>query len=181
MRYGLKERLIGALALIALAVIFLPLILEEERPPLPVSDKIVMPESPEPLAVDLEASKPPKLQPSVSEEEQQRVESRRERGDQRMQLALEGGVEAWAIQVASLGDSSNARRLVARMEDKGLQTYWRRINNLAVVFVGPFIDQQEARSVQDRLLQEEGLRTLLTRYVPERVAREQGSLPGTNE
>jgi|GEM_PF-1460684 len=186
MRYGLKERLIGAVALIALAVIFLPFILEEERLPAPVSDKIATPPTPEPVAVEVSQPEQPEVSDALTDEEKQTLsqqqETRRSSGSSSaMQLSLDGGVEAWAIQVASFGEAANAKRLVARLQDQNYQPYWRKINNLAVVFVGPYIDQQQARSQQDQLLQELGLKTLLTDYVPESVARKQGSLPSADD
>ncbi len=182
MRYGLKERLLGALALIALAVIFLPWILEEERAAPPVSDKVAMPPAPEPLVTDVALPQRPELAPALTEEEQSRVQEQEQQPEasritSAMQLSLDGGVEAWAIQVASFGEPANARRLVDRLQKAGFHTYWRNINQMAVVFAGPYIDQQQAREDQDKLLQQEGLKTLMTRYVPERVARDQGSLP----
>lgn len=181
MRYGLKERLIGALALIALAVIFLPFVLEEERRPPPVSDKIATPPQPEPLAVEISQPEPPQLsrervdqqQPDSSEPAREPISA--------MQLSAEGGVKAWAIQVASFGEAANAKRLVERLDDQGFQPYWRQINNLAVVYVGPYIDQQQARSQQDQLLQELGLKTLLTQYVPEHQARQEATLPSADD
>lgn len=186
MRYGLKERLIGAVALIALAVIFLPFVLEEERLQTPVSDKITTPASPEPIAVEAERPDPPEVADALTDKEKQSLrdqqQARRTSGtSSAMQLSLEGGVDAWAIQVASFSEAANAKRLVNRLQQQNYQPYWRKINNLAVVFVGPYIDQQQARSQQDQLLQEMGLKTLLTDYVPEHIARKQGSLPTSDD
>ncbi|WP_114418635.1 SPOR domain-containing protein [Marinospirillum perlucidum] len=192
MRYGLKERLVGAVALIALAVIFLPFVLEEERAPLPLSDKIITPPTPDPLEVEVDRPEAPQL--SATHEETQTAEtSSPEQGassntsesstsvdeDSRsaLMLAEEGGVEAWSIQVASFSDDANAKRMVTRLREQQYRPYWRKINGLAVVFVGPFITQQQARTTQDKLLQALGVKTLLKAYVSESVAREQGSLP----
>lgn len=180
MRYGIKERLIGALALIALAIIFLPFVLEEERPPAPVSDKIITPAPPPPVEVAVEEPQQPEVKSAWTVEEQQQL-SRQQSSSASVRLNLEGGVEAWAIQVASFGEAANARRLVERLQQQGLHPYWRKINGMSVVFVGPYIDQQQGREHQDRLLQEQGLKTLLTRYVPEHEARAQGSLPSQHE
>ncbi|WP_404419395.1 SPOR domain-containing protein [Marinospirillum sp.] len=185
MRYGLKERLIGALALIALAVIFLPFVLEEERLPAPVSDKIVTPPAPEPVEVEVARPEPPEVDDALTDEEKQTLSQQQTRSSSEpssaMQLSPEGGVEAWAIQVASFSEAANAKRLVGRLQEQNYQPYWRKINNLAVVFVGPYIDQQQARNQQDQLLQELGMKTLLTDYVPENVARKEGSLPNLDD
>lgn len=180
MRYGVKERLIGAIALLALGVIFLPFLLEEERPPAPVSDKIITPPPPAPLQVEIEEPPAPALPEPWTDQERQRLQAQDASGSSGVQLALDGGVEVWAIQVASFGEAANARRLIEQLRQQGYNPYWRRINGMAVVFVGPYIDRQQGREHQDRLLQEQGFRTLLARYVPEHEARSQGSLPSDN-
>ncbi|MBE0507513.1 MAG: SPOR domain-containing protein [Marinospirillum sp.] len=181
MRYGVKERLIGAIALIALAIIFLPFVLEEERPPAPISDKIVTPPAPKPVEVAVEEPQQPEVKSAWTAEEQQQLTRQQQPTAAGVRIDLDGGVEAWAIQVATFGESANARRLVERLQQQGLHPYWRKINGMAVVFAGPYIDQQQGREHQDRLLQDMGLKTLLTRYVPEHEARAQGSLPSRDE
>ena len=182
MRYGLKERLLGALVLLALAVIVLPWILEEERVAPPVAEKLALPPAPQPLLVEVDLPEPPELPPVLSDPEQARVQEQNQEPEtpsvtSAMRLSLDAGVEAWAIQVASFGEQANARRLVERLLASGFHAYWRNINQMAVVFTGPYIDQQQAREDQDQLLQQKGMKTLLTRYVPEKVARDRGSLP----
>lgn len=182
MRYGLKERLLGALVLIALAVIFVPFLLEEKRPETPISDKINTPEPPAPVKSNAQKPVAPKLPASLSESQQEQVKANSTNPlNAGLTLNPEGGVDAWAIQVATFGDSTNAKRLVAELKQQQYHAYWRKINTMAVVFVGPYIDQQQGREVQDKLLQVQGLKTLLTRYVPEFEARSQGSLPSNND
>lgn len=178
MRYGLKERLVGALVLIALAAIFVPFLLEEKRPEIPVSDKIITPEPPAPIKSVVETPVPPSLPASLNEQQKQQViASNKKLTESKLMLNPEGGVDAWTIQVATFGDSSNAKRLVEELEKHHYSAYWRKINSMTVVFVGPYIDQQQGREDQDKLLQMQGLKTLLTRYVPEYEAKIQGSLP----
>ncbi|GLR64940.1 SPOR domain-containing protein [Marinospirillum insulare] len=182
MRYGLKERLLGALVLIALAVIFVPFLLEEKRPSAPISDKIITPEPPESVKSTVKKPVAPKLPPSLNEQQKQQVvENNKNLPKSGLTLKPEGGVDAWAIQVASFGDSTNAKRLVKQLEQKNYHAYWRKINAMAVVFIGPYLSQNEGRNVQDKLLQEQGLKTLLTGYVPEYEARIKGSLPTSED
>lgn len=178
MRYGIKERLLGALVLIAVAVIFIPFLLEEKRPEVPVFDKIITPEPPAPVKTLVEKPVAPKLPASLSDEQKQQViASNKKLTDSRLMLNPEGGVDAWVIQVATFGDSANAKRLVGELEKHQYHAYWRKINGMTVVFVGPYIDQNQGREDQDKLLQMQGLKTLLTRYVSEYEAKNQGSLP----
>lgn len=194
MRYGLKERLVGAIALIALAVIFLPFLLQNPSAPLP-EGRAEVPPPPPSLATHLEERLPP-VPPSAeplnesstmpaapAEASSPRFVSPVTRASQSssgLALAESGQAEAWAIQVASFGEQANAVRLVTRLEAQGYRPYWRSIRSMAVVFVGPYLDQEEARRQQDRLLQDSQLRTLLVRYVPVHEAQAQGSLPEQN-
>lgn len=178
MRYGLKERLLGALVLIALAVIFVPFLLEEKRPETPVSDKIITPEPPMPVKSLVEKPVVPKLPASLNKQQKQQIIANKQtQPDSGLTLNPEGGVDAWAIQVATFGEAANAKRLVTKLEEQKYHAYWRKINGMAVVFVGPYLSQEESREVQDELLQVQSLKTLLTSYVPEFEARIQGSLP----
>jgi len=182
MRYGLKERLLGALVLIALAVIFVPFLLEEKRPAAPISDKIITPEPPAPVKSVVERPVVPELPPSLDKQQKQQVASNNKNlPHSGLTLNPEGGVDAWAIQAASFSEPANAKRLVKELEKNQYHAYWRKINGMAVVFVGPYISQNESREVQDKLLQQQGLKTLLTRYVPEYEARIQGSLPTADD
>ncbi|MFK7160999.1 SPOR domain-containing protein [Marinospirillum sp. MEB164] len=199
MRYGLKERLVGAIALIALAVIFLPFLLQPPGETLQEGRALVP--APPPSLVDESEARLPPVPPSnaasvdpVSVESAPPREAPAETSPQRfvspvatarsshsgLALAESGQAEAWAIQVASFGEQANAVRLVTRLEAQGYRPYWRSIRSMAVVFVGPYLDQEEARRQQDRLLQDSQLRTLLVRYVPVHEARAQGSLPEQN-
>ena len=182
MRYGLKERLVGALVLIALAIIFVPFLLEEKRPIAAVSDKIMTPEPPAPVKTFVEKPVAPKLPASLNEQQKQQVLAyKSDPISSGVVLRLEGGVDAWAIQVATFGDSANAKRLVDKLTKHQYHAYWRKISGMTVVFVGPYISQQQGREDQDKLLQTQGLKTLLTNYVPEYEAKVQGSLPTTDD
>lgn len=181
MRYGLKERLLGALVLIALAVIFVPFLLEEKRPEPLISDKIITPEPPAPVKSLVEKPVAPLLPASLDEQQTQEVlVNNQKQPKSGLTLNPEGGVDAWAIQVATFGEEANAKRLVTEL-DQQYHAYWRKINGMAVVFIGPYISEQEGREVQAKLLQTQGFKTLLTRYIPEYEARAQGSLPSQDD
>lgn len=181
MRYGLKERLLGGAVLMASAVIFIPFLLEEKHPETAISAKILTPDPPAPVTTLVEKPVAPQLPASLNDEQKQQViASNKTLTDSRLMLNPEGGVDAWTIQVATFGDASNAKRLVAELEKNHYSAYWRKINALTVVFVGPYLDPQQGREDQDKLLQLQGFKTLLTRYVSEHEARVQGSLSGSN-
>lgn len=180
MRYGLKERLLGAGILIALAVIFIPFLFETDTQTT-AAVKIETP--PPPPKVQVEVAKP--IAPEIPQElplaEQEIIQQHNATSASGLKLKVEGGAEAWAIQVASFGDSGNAKRLVKQLTDQNLHAYWRKINSMAVVFVGPYLSRQLAQQDQALLLQKNNLKTLITSYVPDFEAKIQGSLPSSDD
>ncbi len=192
MRYGLKERLLGALVLIALAVIFLPWLLEEERAQAPVAERIITPEPPPAVTLTEPATQPPTLTLPWSTAEQAQIQTTAETEDTEtaspaaspasgLSLDPSGGAQAWAIQVATFAERDNARRLIRQLDELGFRPYRRKNGELSVVLIGPYLDQNQARTDQDRLMQMQGFNTLLLRYVPEYLARERGQMPESPE
>lgn len=168
MKYGLRERLIGALVLIFCAIVFMPMVFQGPAPKPPISEKVEAPPEPAPVEVEVPDTVEPRLDP-VPKPEPTRAE--------RLEMAAQGGAELWTIQVASFSQASNARQLMKRLQAAGLHPYWRQSNGMAVVFAGPYLDQDVARRDQDKLLQDQGLKTLLSQYINERDAAAAGALP----
>lgn len=180
MRYGLKERLLGAAVLIALLVVFVPFVVQEPTPQL-VSEKILTPPAPEPIQHELEQPVRPELPPALTTQQQRQAQELSSQLDSGLSLQVEGGVQVWAIQVATLGSSDSAKNLVARLEQESYQAYWRKINGMSVVFTGPYLNHQLALEHQHQLLATHQLQTLVTGYIPEHLARQQGSLPTADD
>lgn len=178
MRYGLKERLLGAALLIALAVIFLPLLFDPKPPAKPPAAKILAPKQPPALAVEVAKPQKPELPPSLSPSQQEQLKQHNYQATKEdPTFKLEGGAEAFAVQVASFKDEAFAKRLLARQKQQNKPAYWRKINGLAVVFLGPYLTRQQAEEEQARLLTEENTKTLITTYVPDHQALKEGTLP----
>ncbi|MDR5858308.1 SPOR domain-containing protein [Halomonas eurihalina] len=234
MKYGMRERISGALILIALAVIFVPLLFDdpaprEERPeptltieqPIEVERRdLEEPTPPESLderaaeqdstsagaETETEVNREPvesvttggdaeNQQAAVNEEpqtssEDEAASSSRETSDsdaattgdqdsateqrddpiaelaraadERQAAATQGG--DWAIQVGSFGESANAERLQARLEEQGYPAYRRsRENDLTTVYVGPYASSEVAEGVMGKLKAGLNLQGLLVR------------------
>lgn len=182
MRYGLKERLLGAALLIALAVIFLPLLFNPKEPEKPLAAKLHAPEPPPPLEVEVAEPVIPELPPSFNPSQQEIVKQHNQQATKEdPKLKAEGGAEVFAVQLASFKDENFAQRLISRQRQQGKPVYWRKINGLAVVFLGPYLTRQQAEEEQARLLKEENAQTLITSYVPEHQALKEGTLPPASQ
>lgn len=165
MDLALKQRLVGAIVLIALAVIFLPMLLDGSG-------------GPEQLQVGVDIPEP--VEAPESGFEQPDVESELAAGASASQggagsgesagtaTADEPAVTGWVVQVGSFSKEANAMVLRDRLQDKGFAAFvssgsadgkpvWR-------VQVGPFPEESEARDIARRLEDERDRPALVMSY-----------------
>ncbi|MCB1875887.1 MAG: SPOR domain-containing protein [Chromatiales bacterium] len=166
----LKHRLVGAAVLLALAVIFLPMLLRApqtahapdiERMPIPerpayfeqALEPVAAPEPPPPMpepAPVAELDAPPAV-PSV--------ETKPESG-----IAL----SAWVLQVASFTSEKYAERLRDKLRKKGYATFMETVQGskgeLYRVRVGPELDQKKLGRIRDTIAKEHKLKGIIIRY-----------------
>ncbi len=173
----LKRRLVGAVVLVSLAVIFLPMLLEERqgrevrieasnipvKPPVDeeYQSKILPLPDDEPLIpplslsdLDTPTSAPPGTLAAVSDREptpEPRV-----------------GLSAWVVQVASLSSRENAKRLVENLKKRGhaafLEQVYVRGRDLFRIRVGPEIDRKRAERVAQEIHKQLNLKGQVIRY-----------------
>lgn len=157
MDLALKQRLVGAIVLIALAVIFLPMLLDGSGTPESLDVEVEIPERDEPPESRFE-------EPDVTAELAEPAEEP-DAGN----ATAEGGeaadtqapaVTGWVVQVGSFARESNALVLRDRLRDQEYAafvekgetdgtTVWR-------VRVGPVPEESEAREIARRLEAERG-------------------------
>jgi DedD protein len=123
-----KHRIIGAIVLLALAVIFLPMLFQHSPGP-----KIRVSDIPAAPAV-LEVTKPDNLPaPVLAAPETQK-----------------NSPAAWTLQLGSFANKTAATDLVKRLRARGYPTYTQefKMNNTIVtrVYVGPEFDQQKLKN-----------------------------------
>ncbi|SDZ90264.1 SPOR domain-containing protein [Microbulbifer marinus] len=165
---GFKQRIVGALVLVALAVIFLPSLFDREGaryidvtsqiPPAPDIRPIEI-AAPEPVAGVAPAPAPeaafqpevpeqfsnPKRESvaSVAESDQEKTEQAEkpqvEKKDPAPVLDPQGLPIAWVVQVASYRDEARADKLRARLMDKGYKAYTRAVTTSKGQFVRVFV------------------------------------------
>lgn len=131
---NLKQRITGAIVLVALAVIFVPWLLQENKQPdIKMS---VIPARPDAPQVNNTINiAPVTLEPSTTQKTSQ---------------------AAWTLQLATFSSESNANNLVKRLQAKAYTAYSVKLNTnnkiLYKVYVGPELDKarltQEAKTIQ---------------------------------
>lgn len=188
---GLKQRIVGAVVLLGLAVIFLPMLLSRqddvrevrvEVPPMP--KPAVLPDmTPEPVqelppaegsqaeyadqpVLDEVPEPMPVAEPVTAPEPIAEVKPAEPAKAPAAPLDNNGLSDGWSVQLASLSNKASADALVADLRSKGYNGYSRIHGQMQRVFVGPVIDKAEAAKLRDQLQKQRGLNGFVVRFAP---------------
>lgn len=173
---ALRERLIGTLVILCLAIIFYPLFFVSQEE-FEVSRESVIPERQivvEPLDIR-EPVAPFEVQEVVlhelfnPDEDIDQVNP----DDLSNELLNESGLpNAWVIQVGSFAQEENARNLNQNLNEQGYESYYRltpsfdEAPDLYKVYIGPIINPDEARATFERLNQQFENQAIMLRFEP---------------
>ncbi|MEW5249070.1 SPOR domain-containing protein [Microbulbifer sp. 2201CG32-9] len=179
---GFKQRLVGALVLVALGVIFLPSLFDREgaryvdatsqippapeiqpiaiADPVPVADAVPTPEpeqvfQPGPGSPDGESSRG-EQESTLAEDGQRQTagdESAAEKESPPL-LDADGLPQAWVVQVASYRDQGRAEQLRGRLMDEGYKAYTRPVTTARGRFVRVFVGPKLNRADAQLVKQE---------------------------
>jgi DedD protein len=194
---GLKQRIVGALVLLALAVIFLPMLLSRQdelqsvrvdapamprAPAMPQIEMqpVIVPE-PQPLPEELQpiAEAPPPVEvapapaPEEPEPEPEPVVAA-PAPDSAPTQAPASRLDAnslpvsWSVQLASLSSRTGAETLQKTLRSQGYNAYIRHVDGMNRVFVGPVIERAEANRLREQLNRQHKLSGFVVRFQPER-------------
>ncbi len=175
MEERLKRRLVGAVVLVSLAVIFLPMLVEQEQlgevriessniPPRPANtdqfrssvlpvplDQPLIPVLADEGEVPGEEESPPDNGEETREPEQPRT-----------------GLSAWVVQVASLSSKERADKLQSQLRAKGYSAFVEPVSlkgkNLYRVRVGPELDRKRAETTAEQIRKAVDLKGQVIRY-----------------
>ncbi|SED81264.1 SPOR domain-containing protein [Pseudomonas anguilliseptica] len=191
---GLKQRMVGALVLLALAVIFLPMLLSREDESQRVQvDAPAMPAAPEIPDVELQpvAVPEPQLLPDepIGSEAAQSLEPKEPAVNEQLaapttpaaapepvakppqpapsRLDANSLPISWSVQLASLSSSDGAQKLQKTLRSQGYNAYIRTVDGMNRVFVGPLIERAEADRLRDQLNRQHKLNGFVVRFQPE--------------
>jgi len=177
---GLKKRLLGAAVLASLAVIFVPMLIEEPGVSEPEIREIPAPPPredfassmlreevvrPEPVRVDIpapESSDPDPPPQAVTPAEQPSPPPKPE-------VTPKVGLSAWVVQVGSFSNLENAENLIATLRKAGFQApdperIELRGETRYRVRVGPMVQKEKAEQLLPKINQVSGTQGLVVRY-----------------
>jgi DedD protein len=162
----LKQRMVGALVLLALAVIFLPMLLSREDESRQVRvDAPQMPTAPEMPNVELQPVVVPEPQLLLDESVGADVAIPAQTAPSR--LDANSLPISWSVQLASLSSSDGAQVLQKTLRSQGYNAYIRTVDAMNRVFVGPLIERAEADRLRDQLNRQHKLNGFVVRFQPE--------------
>ncbi|RME32672.1 MAG: SPOR domain-containing protein [Gammaproteobacteria bacterium] len=185
MQQRLRQRLIGAVILMGLAVVLLPLLLEEGRGPRVLREGGNIPAPPEqsgftsrivPLEpADLEPDKARQAveearapEPATTAERESGSATEEGTGTGEDTGSVRVGVSAWVVQLGSFSSEENASKLLARLKEKGYAAFldpaYTEQGKQYRVRVGPELTRAKADALRKRLARELKLQGIIVRY-----------------
>ena len=155
----LKQRLVGAIAFSALAVILIPILFDEEVKNGSIAHQPI-PEFPK--AFDVNIAKIPS-QIEISEKiRQSKIDSRRSNNMAKKQ------VKAWVVQVGSFVEKINAVEIRDKLKKAGFLAFVETTDQiqgeLFRVRVGPELNRERAEKMQERIEIEFDLKGIIVPY-----------------
>ena len=174
---GLKQRLIGALVIVTAAIIFIPMLFDDTGSS-PEDIRVAIPQKPD--VPKLEFSKPrapsestPKTSNTVSKAEISEAPVASDSSEPKQPekpVVTASGVLAWAVQLASFEELTNAETLRDKLRGAKYKAYIKyrpdKSPALIQVFVGPELKRTAIDKLQRRLQSEYELQGIVVRYVP---------------
>ena len=171
----MKKRLVGAIVLVSLVVIFVPMLLEDEpvvtsgitESNIPPEPKASFPTHivPEEARVPLAAveSKIESVTPAAAPKKPKIVEQAPKPAPK-----ARVGLSAWIIQVGSFGQRDNADKLVKQLQANKFSAFQEQASvdgkTVFRVRVGPEVDHKKAEGIRDRIEKLFKLKGKIERY-----------------
>ena len=171
---GMKQRVVGALVLVALAVIFLPMLFTREDEMRQVHVEApqapAMPSLPEvkvdPVAVPEPQVPAPKVEPRPAATPAPATAVAKPAAPSK--IDVNGLPVSWSIQLASLSNRAGAEKLQQTLRSQGYNAYIRSAGGMNRVYVGPLIERAEAERTRDAINRQNSLKGFVVRFQPER-------------
>ena len=184
MNDGLKQRIIGALVLVALGIIFIPVIFDKERivpvdrttqvPPEPDIVSIPLPEPPVPISAVREEIKQPidgqfRIEEADVSAEPESVEEPVKNPPKSLSQT-DSTLQAWVLQVASYKNTQRAEELRQTLVSKGQQAFVKTINtpdgDRTRLYIGPTINKADLEKTKVDIDRRYGVDSIISRFKP---------------
>lgn len=183
----LKQRLIGALVLIVLAVVFLPMIFNNKGDKIPETVVTTPPEPTKPVTPVNQTSHVPVATPQTSVNQpvvttdntpqptatptQPVATAPVTQPTDKPVVATpsaNGLTPTWTIQVAAVTNLQNAESFMEKLRKANYNAYIRSEGSVHRVFVGPFIEKTVATKTQQQIQKQFNEKGIIREFVPER-------------
>lgn len=193
---GLLQRMVGALVLIAIAVIFVPMLFNRQDDLRHVTvDAPSIPAAPVVADIEMQPVEVPeaKLAPEGFEIIEEEGDATAATAEDPVPAPVEPPAPApapapaapaepqkpeprldnnnlpvsWSIQLASLSNRASAESLQQTLRSQGYNAYIRTADGMNRVFVGPLVERSEANRLRDVLQRQQKLDGFVVRFKPE--------------
>ncbi|WP_101759534.1 SPOR domain-containing protein [Oceanicoccus sp. KOV_DT_Chl] len=175
MNDGFKQRLVGAVVLVCLALIMWPLIFSDadriamdrtsQIPPTPAFEKYTV----------TAPARPPSIEPVVTPQEQPVAAPtpslpKAEEPPIKLTPRLDSRnlPEAWVLQIASFSETANARELTKALVEKGYKAYTRTVTTSdgpsTRVYIGPRLTSDAFDDIMPTINKAYGVKAMVVRY-----------------
>jgi DedD protein len=158
----IRQRLVGAVVLVALALILWPLVMSPQRDQSFVIESD-LPQAPEPEPSIIEEPRPREDVSPVGDY-QEKI------NEEAPSLDKAGLPVAWLVQVGSFGNRDNAVKLVERLKGDGYRAQIREQTSqkgtLNRVVVGPYVDKYMAQRDRNKIAAKYALQPAVMRFKP---------------
>lgn len=176
MNDGLKQRLVGALVLLAVCVLFLPSLLNRNtQRSIDITSQLIEP-PPAVEFLDLPEPHPPENIPPAKplaenySQQEPAAELPPEPSREPPQLNPQGVPEGWSIQVSSFQSAERAEAMLKRLQDEGFKAYVHEAqlggNRVYRVMVGPKISRAMAEAEKRSIDEKFQVSTLVVKFQP---------------
>lgn len=171
---GLKQRIIGALVLLAIAIIFVPVFFDQERI-VPLDRTTQVPLAPEIEPVEITppvAHNKEEFEPAVPPETMFIPDEEREETDlpEEPKLSVSGTPESWVLQVASYRFETHAAETRDKLIAEGFASYTRNVETskgvMTRLYVGPKLNKATLLEDKKQIDEKYGVDTIVLRYEP---------------
>ena len=171
---GLKQRLIGAVVLLALLIILAPALFRGgETHPLVTSRS--SPEAPQldspPVPAFVDHLDVPQDIVEVVSSSEVILEPESDRAERATGVDEKGHLKAWSLQLATFADKNNARNLEKQLKSKGYSAFQKTVSTekgkmFYRVYIGPEVRPDELQKLKVTIKKEMGLEGILVRFTP---------------
>jgi DedD protein len=172
---AIKQRLVGGLVLVALAMIFMPALFNggrpheietlKELPPMPQIPERVFEKPAEPENRD-----PVKPADEFYQLDPDKISTHTKNPELKPQLNTSGVPLAWVVQVGSYSDAEAAKDLTQKLQARGYKAFIRSVESKGKtvnrVLVGPNLKKQQAVTVKEEVDAILGINSLLLKFEP---------------